>query len=106
MTTDYPLTIKDFRTWLESKEENVFVGWQNWCKGCPIFKCLKDKGEDIYYVNLEDSHFLNRGSLNNPDWIKSFIRTMDFPLKPGEMNVSVTAEEALEVLEEVYELSN
>lgn len=105
MTTNYPLTIEDFKTWLEAKNGDEVVGWQGWCKGCPIFKCLKDKKETLYSVNYESTHFLtNRvDTIGNPLWVKKFIERVDdrsvIPLKQGEMNASVTAKQALEVLE-------
>lgn len=99
---DFPLSIEDFIVWLKAKDENERVGWQNGCKYCPIFNCLRDRKEDVYSVDIEYTHFLGKlGSVDNPLWIQKFIRKQDFPLKPGEMNVSISAKEALKVLQEV-----
>ena len=104
----YPLSLIEFKCWLESKNEKEVVGWQGWCKGCPIFKCLKDKKEDLYSVNYESTHFLDNriDSLDNPDWVKRFIEKIDdssiIPLKSGEMNASITAQQALEILNNLH----
>lgn len=102
--TNYPLTIEEFRKWLGSKEEEEIVGWQGWCKGCPIFKCLRDnKGLEVISVNGKTTN-INYELLDNPSWVENFISKVDclaISLKQGEINASITAKEALEVLEEI-----
>lgn len=102
--TNYPLTLEEFRDWLKSKNPEEIVGWQGGCHCCPVFKCLKDKGKEVYSVNYETTFFLYRSDfLLNPEWVKSFINKVDdssiIPLKQGEMNASITAQQALKVLE-------
>lgn len=105
---NYPLSLEEFREWLESKDVNDVVGWQGWCKGCPIFKCIKDKDDKLYSVNYESSHFLDSQivTVDNPSWVKTFINKIDdssiIPLKQGEMNTSITAQQALEVLDNLH----
>jgi len=105
---NYPLTLDEFKSWLKSKSEDEIVGWQYWSKGCPIFNSIKDKRGDIYSVNFESTHFLDTRieTVTNPEWVKKFINKVDdrqiIPLKQGETNASITATQALEVLNNLY----
>jgi hypothetical protein len=104
--SNYPLTQEEFREWLLSKSKDEIVGWQGWCKGCPIFKCLKDKNLDISMITYEFTHFLDNriNSLENPDWVKSFINAVDgrpICLIQDEIDSSITASQALEVLSQI-----
>lgn len=101
----YPLSLVDFKSWLESKDKKEIVGWQGDCNGCPIFKCLMDKSFNISSVNYESTHFLDN-RFDNPEWVKIFIGQVNnreiIPLKQGEINASITAQQALEVLDNLH----
>ena len=101
----YPLSLVEFKSWLEAKNENEVVGWQGGCRCCPIFKCLKYRNNDVISVNGTTT-YVNGSLLKNPKWVNSFISEVDncsvIPLKQGEMNASITAQQALKVLNNLY----
>jgi hypothetical protein len=104
MVTNYPLTIEEFRTWLESKDENELVGEIGLSHSCPIANALKTKAEYVRVkadTTVADDYF----TLSNPDWVEKFVLKID-DLENEER--SVTAKEALEVLEDVqkYDIFN
>jgi len=105
----YPLTLDEFKSWLESKSEDEIVGEQRRLVGCPIFNCIKGKRDDIFSLDFGITHFLNTKifkAIDNPDWVERFINKVDdrqiIPLKQGEMNASITATQALEVINNLY----
>lgn len=103
MTTNYPLTIEEFRTWLESKDEDDIVGEIGLTSCCPIANALKTKAEYVRVkadTTVADDYF----TLSNPDWVEKFVLRVDDLSDEG----SVTAKEAIAVLEKVekYDLFN
>lgn len=106
--TTYPLSLVEFKSWLESKDKTDKVGWQGWCHGCPIFKCLKDKNSnmDVYKTSVNGTTtFINNELLENPGWVREFIIKIDslpIVVEPDEMNIPITAHQALEVMNNLY----
>lgn len=106
--TTYPLSLVEFKSWLESKDESRNVGWQGRCWGCPIFKCLQDKNNSIHEGNTVVNGlttYINKELIENPSWVKDFISKIDSLLlveEPGETNIPVTAQQALEVVNNLH----
>lgn len=107
MTTNYPLTTEEFRTWLESKDENEVVGKARHICNCPLSTFLKEKvGNEFPYVGVFSTYIptseTNTLEYNNPQWVISFISKLD-----GKFQVaSVTAKQSLEVLKEIHDIFN
>ena len=99
---DYPLSIEEFRAWLESKDENEIVGSSNCLESCPISNALKQGKYKFNEVLVDDE---GETRLNdwiiweNPDWVYSFVDKVD-SFGEGE-EVQVTAQQALELLENI-----
>lgn len=105
MKAKYPLTLVEFKSWLESKNENHTVGLKNCSHGCPVFRCLKNKGEKVVGVGLLDTEFLlsneTYGALENPKWVQRFILGVDVE-DLSECQAYVTAKDALEIVNNLY----
>lgn len=95
--SDYPLSLVEFKSWLESKDESEIVGETGITDCCPIANALKESKIKAEYVKVKadttiaDDYF----TLSNPDWVERFVRKVDNEEK------SITAKKVLEVLEEV-----
>ena len=107
--TTYPLSLVEFKSWLESKDESCNVGLQGASWGCPIFKCLQDKNNSIREGNAVVYRLttnIKNELIENPSWVKDFISKIDsLPLveEPGEaIFIPVTAQQALEVVNNLY----
>ena len=105
MTTNYPLTVDEFRTWLESKEEDEVVGEIGIVDYCPIANALKTKAKKLVRVKADTTVADDFFTLSNPDWVEKFVLKVD---DLSDKERSVTAKEALEILEKVekYDLPN
>lgn len=114
MTTNYPLTIEEFRNWLESKDEDEIVGEIRWTTKCPLANALlqrtyTEEGNQVrvrYCTTEVDPYFVSETlRFGNPDWVEKFISKID---ALSDEEKSVTVKEVLEVLEvvEKYDLSN
>lgn len=101
----YPLNLVEFELWLKSKDEKDFVGSKGCSRGCPIFKCLQDKKEQVYAVGEQNTEFLlpngNYGTLDNPKWVWSFVRKID-STATNALNGDVTAKEALQIVNNLH----
>lgn len=106
MTTNYPLTIEEFRTWLESKNETEIVGKRVLSDSCPLANALLqctyvEEGTQVevgYRFTVVDPYFISETlRFENPEWVRKFVSKIDDTLSDEEK--SVTAKEALEVLE-------
>lgn len=100
MTINYPLTIEEFRTWLESKAGDEVVGKARHICNCPLSTFLKEKvGNELPYVGVFSTYIptseINTLDYDNPLWVTSFISKLDGKFQTA----SVTAKQALEVLE-------
>lgn len=112
MTTDYPLTIEEFRNWLKSKGEEDVVGETGKPTSCPLANALLqctyvEEGNQVrvgYLATDIDPYFISETlSFENPSWVKQFIERVDVI-----ESTRVTAKDVIEVLEEVkkYDLFN
>jgi len=86
----YPLTIKQFRTWLKSKNENEIVGITRTIDRCPMVNFFKSKAcisqdrvveVDYFTTEIEDGE-----CYKNPLWVKRFISETD-DLSENELTV-------------------
>lgn len=102
----YQISRKEFRTWLESKEENVVVGQSIIYGNDPIATALNEK-ENEWETTIIDSE-MSRTTLNdwmkvdNPRWVNRFIEKIDKDTS-GDEPANITAKQALKVLTEVEE---
>lgn len=98
----YPISKKDFRIWLESKDKDIVVG-QSLCYGNdPIATALNEKEKDGWETALIDSE-MSRTTLNdwikidNPRWVDRFIEKIDRDTL-GDEPANITAKQALKAL--------
>lgn len=107
MTTDYPLTIEDFKAWLESKADKDIAGKVARADSCPLANALlqctyTEEGNQVrvgYRTTEVDPYFVSETlRFENPDWVEKFISKID---GLSDEEKSVTVKEALEVLEEI-----
>ena len=102
--TDYPLSLVEFKSWLESKDENEIVGESHRTDCCPIanFLRLKTNAKKIQvrsYVTRADEYV----TAFNPDWVTDFVIEVD---SLEENQKSVIAKEALQILSNLYICTN
>lgn len=100
----YLLSLIEFKSWLGAKNETDKVGWQRECQGCPIFKCLSDKGlnMDTYDAFVSGMcTYTNNELLENPNWVREFISKID-SLQLEEKPSKITAKQALEVVNNLH----
>jgi hypothetical protein len=101
----YLLTIQEFKSWLESKDEDEVVGKARHICHCPLslFLQKKIKNSDsyvgIFSTYLKESE-VRTIEYDNPQWVISFINLLDGKFKIRD----VTAKQALNVLMEVIDL--
>ena len=102
----YQISRKEFRDWLESKEENVVVGRSLYYGDDPIATTLNEKenGWETAIIDTEESSTrLNTNfCISNPRWVNRFIEKIDRDTL-GDEPVNITAKQALRVLTEVEE---
>lgn len=98
MNTEYPLSLVEFKSWLQSKNEGEIVGETVASCNCPIFNALKAKGISVLAVSTFTTDLDPKKDLySNPRWVHSFIQKVDsLPLS------KVTASEALKVINNLY----
>lgn len=94
ITSKYPLTLPEFKQWLESKDSDDVVGRKETCDRCPIAKALLEIKEKEASVFNYKTYFWDKTS-NNPEWVVSFIHQLD---NSGD-DPQVTASKALEIIE-------
>lgn len=102
----YQISRKEFRVWLESKEENVVVGQSIVYGNDPIATALNEK-ENEWETAVIDSEmsrttFDGWMEVDNPRWVNRFIEKIDRDTL-GDEPVNITAKQALKVLTEVEE---
>lgn len=95
--TTYPLTLIDFKSWLESKSEDEVVGVTEFCSLCPIATALKASMNQTDIRVRTDDTVLDSSTVKNPKWVKDFIYQVDDTLK-GDVTVS----RALEIVNNLY----
>jgi len=101
MIINYPLTIEDFRTWLESKEEDETVGVVRNSESCPIATVLKESYKEVNVDYKTTATQIEKWiTYTNPDWVEEFTRRVDYYNVSG---AEVSAKKALEVLYEIEE---
>jgi hypothetical protein len=102
----YPISRKEFRAWLESKEGNVVVGQSIVYGNDPVATAINEK-ENEWETAIIDSE-MSRTTFNgwmkvdNPRWVNRFIEKIDRDTLEDEP-VNITAKQALKVLTEVEE---
>lgn len=105
----YPLTLVEFKSWLESKNEKEVIGIAREGLTCPIATALRDYkfkenqnvddievGQDttvVYYSYYNGG--LKQDTLANPAWVCNFIDVID---EVDEDETEVTAKDALEIV--------
>jgi len=102
----YQISRKEFRAWLESKEDNVIVGQSIVYGNDPIATAINEK-ENEWETAIIDSEmsmttFDGWMKVDNPRWINRFIEKIDRDTL-GDEPVNITAKQALKVLTEVEE---
>jgi len=112
----YQISKKEFRAWLESKEENVVVGQSLVYGNDPIATAIvelsktspssnekENEWETVVIDSEESSTRLNTNfCISNPRWVNRFIEKIDRDTL-GDEPVNITAKQALKVLTEVEE---
>lgn len=112
----YQISRKEFRAWLESKEENVVVGRSLYYGDDPIAVAIvelsktspssneKENGFETAVIDSEMSRTTFDGwmKVDNPRWVNRFIEKIDRDTL-GDEPVNITAKQALKVLTEVEE---
>lgn len=103
----YPISRKEFRTWLESKEENIVVGQSIVYGNDPVATALNEKEKDGWETAIIDSE-TSRTTLDdwmkidNPRWVNRFIEKVDRDTL-GDEPANITTKQALRVLTEIEE---
>ena len=93
MTTQYPLTLDEFKFWLETKSEDRIVGATQFCTICPIATALKEQIKLTEVLVYQRVSRINHITYKNPYWVEQFITEID---KSSEGDI--TTKKALEVL--------
>lgn len=105
----YQISRKEFRAWLESKEENTIVGQSLVYGNDPIANALVElsktsssRKEDKWETALIDSEtstttFDGWMKVENPRWVDRFIEKIDRDTS-GDESINITAKQALEAL--------
>lgn len=74
--TEYPITIAEFRAWLETKRPTEIVGGRRNGFACPIARYLVARGDGTVYVDtIEIASF--SGVCLTPAWVAGFARQVD-----------------------------
>ncbi len=94
---EYPLTIQEFQEWLEGKDEKEIVGEMGCKTSCPLANALKQKAK-LVRVTADTTIADDYCIVSNPNWVEKFVRRVD---NLSDDARSVTAREALEILNEV-----
>lgn len=89
------LTLKKFKTWLESKNSRTKVGRPNICTTCPIAKFLVQTTGNKYEVGEGAYCFTNNRWSDLPKWALNFIEKID-----SQRTKSVSAAKCLSILKE------
>lgn len=104
MNTEYPLTLVNFKSWLESKTLDEEVGQTGEPTCCPIANFLKeeDVSQDVY-VDWTTTMISNEEiEYPNPLWVRKFIDEVDMLDDEDREQDIVTAKDALEIVNNLY----
>ena len=101
MITTYPLTFVEFKSWLESKEENEVVGRLKDGNHCPIARVLKENNRLVFVDDIDTQ--IGHERVMNPLWVHYFTRKVDSNWQTEKV---VTAKRALEVLNNLHICTN
>ena len=94
MADQYPITLAEFRAWLETKRPRAVVGTRQDTMTCPIAGYLKARG-DHEYPEVTPMTIWTGSRLLTPSWAFEFLSLVD--RRPGP----ITAGTALRLLERV-----
>lgn len=94
---NYPLTLVEFKSWLDSKEEDEIVGITQFCSLCPIAIAIKATTNQTETRVRTDDTILGSLTVKNPKWVKDFIYQVDETLEGN-----VTVKRALEIVNNLY----
>lgn len=99
MITEYPLTLVEFKSWLENKDKNVVVGRLKDGNHCPIALALKENTElRLVFVSDIDTQ-IGHERVMNPLWVHYFTRKVDSNWQTKKV---ITANQALEIVNNLY----
>mgnify|MGYP000438065330 CR=1 FL=1 len=97
MNSNYPLTLVEFKSWLESKDENEVAGKVKNGNHCPIANILKEDNKSVFvgdnFTGIDDIEILN------PLWVHYFLTSVD---SLWETTKDITAQQALEIVNNLY----
>ena len=92
MADQYPITLAEFRAWLETKRPEAFVGVRNLPFSCPIAEYLMARGDGpvgVFGHRIADKQ--------SPRWAEQFVSLTD----GGTTFARVQARTALRLLDRV-----
>ena len=101
MTQQYPITLAEFRAWLETKRPTARVGTRHRVASCPIARYAKARGDERPWVTGRwislgpDTHYVL------PEWAQAFLNAVD----AGPSLSGVQARTALRLLDRVAHAS-
>ena len=99
MADQYPITLAEFRAWLETKRPTAIVGKRRWANSCPIANYLYARGDAPVDVSGEDI-----GGIAAPAWATAFVDLVDLG-GLGVLGSGIQARTALRLLDRVAHAS-
>lgn len=93
MNTEYPLTLVEFKSWLESKKQYDIVGYAAYNNCCPVANALKRGCETINTKVQRENSYIGEETFVNPSWVKNFVKIVD---TCGLLDI--TAEKGLQII--------
>ena len=96
MADQYPITLAEFRAWLETKRPTAVVGRRMHGVGCPIGCYLTARGDEFDVV-VPSTILVSPGIYKQtPPWAYAFIRLVD---GSGAYHTNIQARTALRLLD-------
>ena len=97
----YPITLAEFRAWLETKRPTAIVGTRHRAASCPIARYAKARGDERPWVS---GRWISIGGETHywlPEWAHAFLKAVD----AGPSLSRIQARTALRLLDRVAHAS-
>lgn len=97
MVDQYPITLAEFREWLETKRPRAVVGKRWFPNSCPIARYIKARG-DHKYPEVNALTIWAGKKYRTPSWAAEFVVLVDEG-RYGGRQVAIQARTALRLLD-------